>query len=313
LGLSCRNRRFGSSATYVVRADLTPRDIEILKTVAEYRILTTSQLTLLIFPSQQMARKKVRELKAVGLLKMAERPSDSSAGRPESLVCLTSMGLKVLKDSGEVDAGTIGDQITNLDFRSLGHQLLVNWVWIHLAQLVRQRSYLKVDILSSSIHRGRYEISLPDPRIATSIIPDGIFSITDTKQGKSLLFFLEVDMGTETLSSSDTKTTDIRKKILSYQQVFRAGSYKQFEEVPPALFRGFRTLFVANTQARSLQLCRLVRSVPATDFIWLADQHSLFKSGISARIWTKGGDTKFGLHSILGVSQSLEYQLPLNK
>ncbi len=281
--------------------------------MAEYRILTTSQLTLLIFPSQQMARKKVRELRAVGLLTMAERPSDSSAGRPESLVCLTSLGLKVLKGSGEIDAGTAGDQITNLDFRSLGHQLLVNWVWIHLAQLVRQRSYLKVDFLSSSIDRGRCEISLPDSRIATSIIPDGIFSITDTKQGKSLLFFLEVDMGTETLSSSDTKTTDIRKKILSYQQVFRSGSYKQFEEILPALFRGFRTLFVANTEARSLQLCRLVRSVPATDFIWLADHNSLFKSGISARIWTKGGDTKSGLYSILGVFQSFEYQLPLNK
>ena len=296
-----------------MRADLTPRDIEILKTVAEYRILTTSQLTLLIFPSQQMARKKVRELKAVGLLKMAERPSDSSTGRPESIVCLTSLGLKVLKDSGEIDAGTTGDQITDLDFRSLGHQLLVNWVWIHLAQLVRQRSYLKVDFLSPSIDRGRYEISLPDSRIATSIIPDGIFSITDTRQGKSLLFFLEVDMGTETLSSSDTKTTDIRKKILSYQQVFRAGSYKQFEENLPAPFRGFRTLFVANTEARSLQLCRLVRSVPTTNFIWLTDQNSLFKSGISAGIWTKGGDTKSGLHSILGVSQSFEYQLPLNK
>jgi len=296
-----------------VRTDLTPRDIEILKTVAEYRILTTSQLTLLIFPSQQMARKKIRELKAAGLLKMAERPSYSSAGRPESLVCLSSLGLKVLKDSGEIAAGTAGDQITDLDFRSLGHQLLVNWVWIHLAQLVRQRSYLKVDFLSHSIHRGRCEISLPDSLIATSIIPDGIFSITDTKQSKSLLFFLEVDMGTETLSSSDTKTTDIRKKILSYQQVFQAGSYKQFEEMLPALLKGFRTLFVANTEARSLQLCRLVRSVPATDFIWLADQNSLSKSGISAGIWTKGGDPKLGLQSILGVSQSFEYQLHLNK
>ena len=53
------------------------------------------------------------------------------------------------------------------------------------------------------------------------MIPDGVFTISH--QEKTLLFFLEVDMGTETLASTKQGTGDVRQKIINYQSLFYNG------------------------------------------------------------------------------------------
>lgn len=63
------------------------------------------------------------------------------------------------------------------------------------------------------------------------MIHDGVFIITDRESEKSLLFFLEVDMGTETLVNSNSKPIDVRQKIVNYQALFRAGQYKRYEKI----------------------------------------------------------------------------------
>ena len=46
--------------------------------------------------------------------------------------------------------------------------------------------------------------------------PDAAFSIYDSNQNKTLLFFLEVDLNTETLAGPKRILTDIRQKIINY-------------------------------------------------------------------------------------------------
>jgi len=285
------------------------KDITALLTLAEYQVLTCSQLAILCFPSQQMARKKLRELAKAGLVEITHRSIGGSSGRPENVAYLSTKAVRILRELGEIDPGTIPDGITDIDLRELSHQLLINWIRIHLVHMKRQRSSLDINFLSPAVHKDYYQTSIDNPKLASSIIPDGIFSITDSRQDKSLLFFLEVDMGTETLSSSNPVTKDIRKKILCYQYMFRAELYKRFEELLHVHFRGFRILFVADTKSRFHQLCKLVESMPQTDFVWLADRNSMFESGISAGIWAKGGNAKMGCYSILGPSQAFKYSL----
>ena len=107
-------------------------------------------------------------------------------------------------------------------------------------------------------------------------------------------------MGTETIASMDRGHKDIRQKILNYQTLFRSGVYKGYERVFGAQLNGFRLLFLANSIPRLTSLCRLVREMPPSDFIWLADQEKMFSYGLAAKIWARGGRDEGAPQSILG-------------
>ena len=139
-------------------------------------------------------------------------------------------------------------------------------------------------------------------------IPDGVFSITNgpAETKKTLLFFLEVDMGTETLVSSKHSSKDIREKILNYKDLFRTNRYKRYEDVFGSRLNGFRLLILVNTASRLTPLCRLVREMPPSDFLWLAAQEKMFSRGLSAEIWFRGGKHEEQPQSILGSKLACE-------
>jgi hypothetical protein len=133
-------------------------------------------------------------------------------------------------------------------------------------------------------------------------IPDGVFSITNNEgeTKKTLLFFLEIDMGTETIASMDRNFKDVRQKIINYQALYHSGRYKRYERVFDAKLNGFRLLFLANTPVRLIALCHLAKAIPPSDFVWLTDQERMFSRGVSADIWARGGRHDEPLQSILG-------------
>ena len=58
-------------------------------------------------------------------------------------------------------------------------------------------------------------------------IPDGVCTITNRDQEKTVLFFLEVDMGTESATSPKGDPTAIEQKILNYSTA--AGTLSRFD------------------------------------------------------------------------------------
>ena len=137
-------------------------------------------------------------------------------------------------------------------------------------------------------------------------IPDGVFSIRNKEISKALLFFLEVDMGTETIACMDRDPKDIRQKILNFQILFHSSHYKRYERIFNSNLNGFRLLFLTNTASRFTALCRLVREMPPSDFIWLTDQERMFAHGVSAEIWARGGRYENPPQSILGPKLACE-------
>ncbi|MCY2953519.1 MAG: hypothetical protein NTU53_16300 [Planctomycetota bacterium] len=95
--------------------------------------------------------------------------------------------------------------------------------------------------------------------------PDGVLSITHAAQQKAVLFFLEVDRGSQTLASPGRGCADIRQKILNYQGYFRSPRYKRYQQVWNCHSRGFRLLFLAKTAERLSALCRLVQEMQPSD------------------------------------------------
>jgi hypothetical protein len=83
---------------------------------------------------------------------------------------------------------------------------------------------------------------------------------TDAVEGKTLLFPLEVDCGTETLSSPQRDMTDIRQKILNYQWYFQNLKYKRYEAIfETSHLRGFHLLFLTKTAGRLAALSKLTQ------------------------------------------------------
>ena len=290
--------------------NLSPKELLLLTSLAEYRVLSAGQISALGLASRQMARRRIGDLMKSGHIGVAHQPFRGLAGRPENVVFLRTAGVELLKNRGELDRKVPNDVLTRVDFRTLGHQLLINWFRIHLNLISQHQTNLVINYLSPTHHHDRYSRSFTDPGPVAGVIPDGIFSISETNSGKSLLFFLEVDMATETLSSRNSQTKDIQKKIQTYQHMFANSGYGELEEVLAAKFKGLRTLFVTPSKSRLDQLCRLVRSIPNADFIWLTDSDAIFQKGVSATIWIRGGNPETGSHSVLGPALQFDCPLP---
>ena len=288
-------------------------DRKLVALISEYKVLTVKQLSALSQRSLQVVRRRNRAMEMEGLLATQMQGYGRGRGRPEEVVFLTEKAEALLGDERSNCMGKV-DPFTD-------HHLLVNWFRIHLLQIERSIPELSVKYLDSKLQSKVWNSagssSAPKRTPANKrgeksgeFIPDGVFSITNKEtEKKTLLFFLEVDMGTETIASQDRSPKDIRQKILNYQTLFQRGEYKRYESLFDSRLNGFRLLFLVNSPTRLISLCRLVRETPPSDFVWLTEQQQMFSHGLSARIWARGGRNEDLPQSILG--HGLSCELPL--
>lgn len=284
-------------------------DTALLSYIAEYKFLTVKQLSALSQRALQVIRKRLRHLENEHLIIKKERGFGSGRGRRENIIILTQKGLEFLRHKEVLSehAAYISDKTTGSIF--VDHDLLVSWFFIHLLQVERDNQQLATHHLTTSSHDLRMG-NAGNPLLqehfaidetsenALIMIPDGVFTISHKE--KALLFFLEVDMGTETLVSTKPGAGDVRQKILNYQSLFRTGHYKRYEQIFDAELSGFRLIFLTNTSSRMKNICDLAQQMPPSDFIWITNQNQMFEQGVSAKIWARGGCHNKPPESILG-------------
>jgi len=247
-------------------------DIKILSYIAEHKFLSTKQLSALSQRTSQVIRRRLRYLEKEDLISLGQRGFGKGPGRRENIIILKDKGLALLRESGHLSphASYVTDKTVSPKF--IDHDLLVNWFIIHFIQVGRLNGRLSISYLTTSSHNlkaGSAEEPLlleqfsshDDPSHIHSFIPDGVFTITDNKTKKTLLFFLEVDMGTETLASTNRNPSDVREKIINYQNWFRSGRYKRYSKILNARLKGFRLLFLTNSMARLKPMCNLVQEM----------------------------------------------------
>jgi hypothetical protein len=284
----------------------------MLQIIAEYRIMTSPQLAALLSRSKKGVRDRVGKLIAQCLLTETARGRGQHRGRPERIVYLSKSAVTILKDRGFINPQIPLDDMIGGNLRCQNHQLLLSWVRIHLNHIETIVPRLKIRFLTHNSPFLLKEFSNVSVQSKTGEItsfkPDATFSIYDSHQDKTLLFFLEVDLGTETLASPKRGLTDIRQKILNYGTCFDTQVYKRYERLWKCELNGFRLLFLTDTSSRMSTLCSLVREMQPSDFIWIAEKDRMFKDGISAEIWARGGRLDTSPQSILG---SLSCRAPL--
>lgn len=290
-------------------------DLLLLRHVAEHRVLELSQLAFLAQRNPKATGRRLNELLAMGLVHLDARGYGRGRGRPSQLVSLAEAAVDQLKQRSMLAKDVSAEKVLAGKLSNVEHQLLVNWFRLHLVQLERILTHLTVKFLApTSPFVGQADDRRPlvheiAPRVDTpsdqhEFIPDGVFLVTDSAEEKrpGLLFYLEVDLGTEPLVSHSGPAHGIREKVLAYQAYFRNEGFKRYEQVWGRPLKGFRLLFLANTPPRKAALCRLAKDMPPSDFIWLADQSDLLKRGLAAAIWARGGRDAESPQSILGPS-----------
>ena len=290
---------------------LTASDCEILRMVTECRIVTSPQLAVLLSRGGKSLNRRISQLVDQGLLADAPRGLGQRRGRPERVILPAEHGVEVLQERGLIDPQVRTEVVLGERLPPQAHQLLLNWVRAHLHHIGTIVPQLDVQFLAHNspfLPLGFLNLStVTAPATAEArtqksprLEPDAAFSISDTVQGKTVLFFLEVDRGTEIVASPKRTPTDIRQKILNYAICFDTCAYKKYEELWNCQLNGFRLLFVTDSTARLSKLCLLVQEMPPSDHVWLTTADRMFEDGIGAKIWARGGRLDASPHSILG-------------
>jgi len=300
---------------------LTNKDIGTLKAIAEHRLLLIDQVAYLNYTGRRAAQKKVVALHKAGYLDLISRSLGKGKGRPENLCSLSEKGVDVLRSMELIDPAIPYNRITGQEIRNKNHDLLVNWFRLHILQLQRSISDLSTDFISSTTP------FLPlrpngQPTISETIniqgqeqnfVPDAVFSIYSEAQVKRLLFFLEVDMSTESITSLKIRTDTINQKINNYKAYFLCNGYKRYENKWEEKLQGFRLLFLTDSNSRKGTISRHIFGKPEYNFVWITDQDSMFQHGLGENIWAKGGDTISSQESIIGPTLACNTPLPLLK
>ena len=171
---------------------LNKNDRELLTLIAEYRLLTVSQIAALIRRNDRSVRRRLRGLANEHLIEVFTRSFGSGRGRPEGLVSLAWRGIDVLRKDGVLRGDLADDRIKTLKAHYVDHQLLVNWFRIHLVELERVVPQLLVRFLAPTspfLDRGPDDWPLISERVTLGGTPAFAVGTDDRGAGS------EVDLG----------------------------------------------------------------------------------------------------------------------
>jgi hypothetical protein len=213
---------------------LKTTDCSMLECLAEHRILTVSQVGAVFHKSRQVVRRRLRDLEKGGFVGVVGSELGRGRGRPESSLGLTERGIDALKEKGVLGQDVPYEKVLGDCLFAASHQLLLNWFRIHLKEVERILPRLNIKVLAQEspflpkAQDGRIFITdhspVPDSGMkGVTFTPDAVFAMTDPVEGKTCLFFLEVDRGTEIMASPRRDMTDILKQPLLNQAIIVFG------------------------------------------------------------------------------------------
>lgn len=240
---------------------LQDRDLNLLRTLFECRVMTAAQIAAIHFEGRrEAAKKRLQRLKAEGLI--AER--DRLVNEP-SILYLAKSGFEVLKNKGVLSeypslSAVALEKRARVSDLTIRHELAVLDVKAAFHSAVRNSSSFTIAEFSTwpRIH----EFTATHPSAAeTTVRPDGFVRIHEGESDGSLsehAFFLEVDRSTE---SQDT----LASKAVCYFDYFKSGGFAERNGADATAYKEypFRVLMVLKSPERRNNLAaRLLRMNP---------------------------------------------------
>lgn len=280
--------RYIRSPEKAPRLLLQERDIAMLEDMWHHRLLTTSQIELLRQSDARLDLRFVSRLTLTRRLKLLfhhqyvqriVRPM--AKGSLEPVYVLDNRAARVLRQRhGDVSVRSPSQMPKTL---ALDHLLGINQVRVTLTAAIANRkggprvelvSWLYNDAVKFSV-----VVAAPADRSRrVTLIPDAFFSLRVPPQ--RLFYFVEVDLGSETLKT-------LVAKCQAYVRYWQSGGFGRDFTVPPQV--AFRVLFVAPTQKRARSIESAIRTLEAgRTMFWTTTQAQITPASMLEGIFTDG-------------------------
>jgi len=251
-------------------AKVSPAEEKILGLLVEYRFLTTEILSILLAKGLRSVQKQIKAMVKRGLIITTPRMKTSGKGRPELILSLSPVGQRTILNQRENKRDIARDYFQLKG--NVEHQLLINNFRTSLSRIETENSDLLVKYLSSNPYQtARKNFMIKEKFLVGStlfeFIPDGVLTLHSQKEGKTLLFFLEADMGTEGIRGMGINRNTIEQKIMNYQLLFAQKIYKRYESIFGTNLTGFRVLIVVNSAERKELISRFLQVSENVGFV----------------------------------------------
>jgi hypothetical protein len=277
---------------------ITDRDREILRSLKEYRLLTTEQVQRLHFPSAQTTLRRLRRLETECLV-LRQR----SNALTTHAVTLTPRGVAVLHngDDGTPARDGSASQTARLPGEFfLKHMVAVNDFRIALElDACRRHDVELLGAIADTVRSAAGPAVQPRAALAETVafegergerllhIPDLAFALR--RDGRQALFLVEVDRGTEVVG-------DAKRGVGLFVRFYlRALLTGRFQGLGARLggetgFKGFRVLVVTTSKARVEAIRARWGTLPvepevAKKFIWLSTNDALYSGSLLEHQW----------------------------
>jgi hypothetical protein len=261
---------------------LTQRDIEIVRAVYDYRLLTTQHLKTLFFPSRHQAYARLSALYHHGFLNRVFLGVYADKMNTPILYVLDKRGAELLQAEQGIDV-VWSKELKSLTTQFLEHTLAINSVRVAVAKAAMDFGYALL------VWKGENEIKADYDYVtirgqtgrmqSVSVIPDSYFAL-ETPKGKAH-FFLELDRGTMT-------TQRFKTKILAYQTYYGSGAYQRRFET-----RSLRVLTVTTGPGRAANLQRVTEEAGGKQRYWFTTLDQVTpQTVLSAPIWHVATNTQ---------------------
>ena len=239
---------------------LWKRDYDIIETL-KHGIYTTSQLAKLYFSNRKKAAERLKALFKTGLTDRFQAPLDDAKGKPEYIYC--NKNGKIPKNCSHIR-----------------HSLAITDFYVWLMEKTKQEQNM--------VAKFYYGTRLEDKSLLGGLLlPDAFFVLE--KGDKRLLYFVEIDLGTETLRSG-TNYSFVGKLDL-YSDLFDNEEYNNFLNHK---FVGFRLLCIFLSQKRMQNFIRIAKEKNA-DFVFCSTFDLLKNTDFFDKTWIDVSGQKVSL------------------
>lgn len=270
---------------------ITSRDLDIVRAVYEYRVLTTQQLKALFFPSMHQAYQRLKALYDHGFIDRRFQGAAVDKMNTAMLYVLDKRGAELLRGQLglAIDWHPTGNEVST---QFLEHLVSINDVRIAVTISCQTKpNFELLHWLGDSELKADYDrvmIRMTTGKHKTiSLIPDSYFVLA-TPLGQSHCF-LELDRGTMTVKR-------FKEKILAYQQYYATGVYQKRYQT-----RSLRVLTVTTSQIRADNLRLAAEELQVKQRFWFTALEQVYSHAILFDpIWQIA--TQTGAYSLIDLS-----------
>lgn len=240
---------------------LTERDIELVRLVADYRFLRSSHLTELCQAPHKKICDRLTALFHAGYLDRPRSQFDhyrEGGGSSPIAYALGTEGARLLRERG-LDAADVDWTRKNEEVgrQYLLHTLMIADVRSALHRSIRHHPGFKLlearELLElapeETQKRSRpwcWKVTVQhgSQTFETGVAPDYVFAI-QYPDGRYRAYVVECDRGTMPVERSDIEQTSIKRKLLAYDATKRSGLHQRLFG-----WKTFRTLFITTNVER---------------------------------------------------------------